>query len=145
MFITENTPLLFSPLIPGDPEIALINQSSDNEQWIITMGGGLLNAMRWKKKEKIPHSPREVFIWDLRIWMFLRLSLETQCGYFCHWPYPSQAHYQLPFPPPPLVLPPFCIFCNAISLFLCWKSKLKGFYSKTFMPLTFQPSFACIP
>lgn len=90
VFITENTPLLFSTLIPGDPEIALINQSSDNEQWIITMGGGLLNAMRWKKKRKQPRSPREVFIWDLRIWMFLQLSLETHCGYFCHWPYPSQ-------------------------------------------------------
>lgn len=33
VFIPENTPLLFfSTLMPGDPEIALINQSSDNEQ-----------------------------------------------------------------------------------------------------------------
>lgn len=36
--------------MPGDPEIALINQSSDNEQWIITMGGGLQNAARWETK-----------------------------------------------------------------------------------------------
>lgn len=36
---------------PRDSEIALINQSSDNEQWIITMGGGLHeNAMRWEIK-----------------------------------------------------------------------------------------------
>lgn len=128
-FTTENTPVLFSSLIPGDPEIALINQSSDNEQWIITMGGGLLNAMSWKKKKEKktpPCSPWEVFIWDLRIWMFLRLSLEIFVLVFLPLTLSltSKAPAASPFPLSALHL---LHFLYAASLFLSWKSKLTGF------------------
>lgn len=95
------------------------------------MGGGLQNAMRWKKINKknttLPWRGVYLRFEDLNVspvvprdsaWVFMPLTLSLT----------SVAQAAIPLLPRSS---PFCIFCNAMSLFL-------RFNSKTSMPLTFQ-------